>query len=312
MKRFYRPVGFAIGLIATAAFAWYASRALQGQDLSRFASARSISALVIGGLCYATVIPVSAAAWRWLLLDLRSPRSWRDLAEIMAITQLAKYIPGNVGFHLGRAGMAVARGVSTRAVVSSMLFETVLAVAAALAVGVAGIALSEAGTSVVRSNSDLRGGLTTAAVLLAVLAVLAIGFRLFLGSLRQRFMAHHDWPSVPTLVRAFAAYSTNYIFIGIGIWLMAKLLLPDENHDPGLLAASFALAWVAGFFTPGAPAGLGIREALMLVVLRAAYASPDALVLVVAMRLATVLGDILIFFVGYMSMASSRSRTSTV
>ena len=103
----------------------------------------------------------------------------------------------------------------------------------------------------------------------------------------------------------------NYVLIGIGLWGMACVLLPGQAHDLGLLIAAFALAWVAGFFAPGAPAGLGIREALMLLVLRAAYSPPDALLLVVGMRLATIFADVAIFLAGNAAVLHARRHAAS-
>jgi hypothetical protein len=309
LNRVLRPIGLVVGVGATAAFVWYAMRELQARDLSHFASLRAFAAIAVAGLCYATIIPMSALGWGALLRGLGLPQRWRSLVEILAISQFAKYIPGNVGAHLGRAGMAVARGIGPRVVVASLLTETLLVVAAALAVGTTGILFSRAGAASL-AHGALREGLVPVAWVLGGIAVLALTVRFAPTSLRARIAAAHAWPPLPQMLHAFAAYASNYIVIGIGTWLMAALLLPGLHHDIGLLTAGFALAWVAGFFAPGAPAGLGIREALMLVILRTSYSAPDALFIVVGLRLATVLADVLIFLVGNAAALLSRRRSA--
>ena len=66
---------------------------------------------------------------------------------------------------------------------------------------------------------------------------------------------------------------------------------------PGLVAG-FALAGIVGFVTPGAPAGLGVREGVMLLLLGTQYPAAEAGAIVVGLRLATTLGDILLFPIG--------------
>jgi len=68
---------------------------------------------------------------------------------------------------------------------------------------------------------------------------------------------------------------------------------------------------VAGFFAPGAPAGLGIRETLMLLILRTGYAEADALVIVVGARVATILGDVAAFLTGSLSLLLSRRAAAS-
>jgi hypothetical protein len=308
LKRYLRPAGLVLGLVATAAFAWYAMRVLQERDLSRFASPTGTVAVVVAALLYMTGFPVNALAWRTLLRGLGEPTNARSLLEILAISQFAKYIPGNVGAHLGRAAMAMARGLGTRPIVGSLVTEALLAAAAALMVGAAGIALSGAGTQVLASNG-LGSGLATATWIVVACLSLWMAIRFAPRGLRERLSAHHAWPPMPAMLRAFSAYTLNYIVIGLGTWAMAAMLLPDRTHDIGLLIAAFALAWVAGFFAPGAPAGLGIRETLMLLLLRTSYPAPDALMLVVGMRLATVLGDVVTFLAGNIAVLQARRRS---
>lgn len=313
MSRASRKIGLLLGLAACIALVFYARNALEHQDLSRYASTDSLFAIALAAACYSTIIPISAWAWRLLLNDLGVEKSWRELCEIMAITQLAKYVPGNIGVHLGRAGMAMTRAMPAGAVVSSMLAEAMLAVAAALAVGLGGLLLSAAGTSVIQG--DLRGALMTAIALAGVAFLLYVLLRHRLDSLAQRIAHLRGWrspgrllPRLPTMLKACGAYSANYLLIGVGVWGMAHLLLPGREQDIGLLCASFALAWVAGFFAPGAPAGLGVREALMIGILGFSYEQADALIVVIALRLATILGDTLCFLAGYALSLSSRRR----
>lgn len=315
MSRTTRRVGLLVGLIASIALIFYARDAFHGQDLSRYATKRSLLAISIAAICYSTIIPTSAWAWRALLADLEVRKSWLELTEIMAISQLAKYVPGNIGVHLGRAGMAMSRGIKSGPIIFSMLSETVLAVAAAFVVGIIGILVSVPGTKALQN--DLQTSLVISAVLVASTPFLYFVLRHRLMAFVQNIARHRGWsmssrllPGFSTSLRAFAAYTVNYLFIGVAILVMATIMFPKIDHDAGLLCASFALAWVAGFFTPGAPAGLGVREALMLGILDFSYNPMDALVIVIALRLATMLGDVLTFICGYALMLSSRRRLS--
>lgn len=316
MSRAAKHFGLLLGLAATIGFVVYARDALQGQDLSRYASARSLLAISIAAICYSMIFPVSAWAWRLLLADLNVHRPWRELTEILAITQLAKYVPGNIGVHLGRTAMAISKGIGSGPVVLSMLAETALAIAAALCIGVLGALLSKPGLGAVQG--DIRGSITVAALLAAggILAFLLLKRRLM--SLAQQITQRRGWtmpsrlaPRLSTALRAFVGYCANYLVIGLGIWGMCLFLLPARAHDIGLLSASFALAWIAGFFAPGAPAGFGVREAIMLGILGFSYAQADALVIVIALRLATMLGDTLCFIAGYVLLRLSLRQQAT-
>ena len=304
MSRWIRHLGLLLGLVATAAFVVYAARTLHGQDLSRYVSLRAVSGIVVAAVCYSLVIPISALAWRLLLKDMRVCRRWSELGTIMGITQLAKYIPGNVGQHIGRAAMSLGRGIPLRPYGISVVSEAILAVIAATLVGVVGCGMSGPGLRLLLGHH----GTLTLPVLLVAACALALGIMLArrtLPSLLHRFAskqhggdAHGTLPGNRALASALLIYVMNYLVFGAGITVMTLLLLPGQPSQWLLLTGGFALAWVIGFFAPGAPAGLGVREGLMLALLQFSYSPPDALLIVIAMRLATTAGDILCFLAG--------------
>jgi uncharacterized membrane protein YbhN (UPF0104 family) len=112
------------------------------------------------------------------------------------------------------------------------------------------------------------------------------------------------------MIFVFAAYCLVFTVVGGGITVMAALLLPNIPHNGLLLTGSFATAWAIGFLVVGAPAGLGAREGVMLAMLQSGYSGNNAIVLIIAIRLATTLGDVLCFVAGAVLSVYSRSSTS--
>jgi uncharacterized membrane protein YbhN (UPF0104 family) len=85
--------------------------------------------------------------------------------------------------------------------------------------------------------------------------------------------------------------------MGIASDLLVRGLFGVKESRIFLLTGTFAVAWVAGFLTPGAPAGLGVREAILLEVLGPIYGPGVAVGLAVFLRAATTLADGLTFTV---------------
>jgi uncharacterized membrane protein YbhN (UPF0104 family) len=77
------------------------------------------------------------------------------------------------------------------------------------------------------------------------------------------------------------------------------LLVPDAQLASMALAVcgAYVLAWVAGFLTPGAPAGVGVREFVLYLLLAQLVGQPDLLAAVVLARMVSVCGDVL-FYLG--------------
>ena len=315
MKRVYRSLGMAAGLVVMALFVWYVIRTLRGHDLSVYATPRAALGIVLASILWSCGAPLLALAWRGLLKGLGVHRPWRELFGIVAITQFAKYVPGNVAQYIGRAGMSLARGIPARPLAVTVILETLLVIAAAVVMGVGTGLLSEVGLQAVR-----RHGAQLA--LIGMLVVLAIAglfvFRRAAPALLRRFAPRYApaldgtlLPSQASLARAFVLYCCMYVCMGIGLIVLAHFLLPDAPHDYWLLIAVFALAWVVGFVTPGAPGGLGVREGLMLLMLAPVFSAASASVLVIALRIATTLGDVLILIAGFLLLPKRHDFPST-
>ncbi|MFZ0872216.1 MAG: hypothetical protein WAM90_16010 [Rhodanobacter sp.] len=314
MRRWVRRLGLLLGLGATTAFVLYTVGVLRTQDLSAYVSVSAVTGIGIAAIGYSLIVPMSALAWRRLLADFGVAKTWSELSVIMGVTQLAKYIPGNVGQHVGRAAMSIGRGIPMRPYSISVVSEAILAVIAATVVGIAGCGLSGMSSDVLRHHGAI---VVPAIIILACISALVVILarhtllRLLHGDTRR----HHrngeriSLPRGGVLVFALGIYILNYLVFGAGITAMVMLLLPNQQIQWPLLTGSFALAWVVGFFAPGAPAGFGVREGIMLGLLQFTYTRPDALLIIIALRLATTIGDILCFLAGSLALLVLRERT---
>ena len=301
-KRPYRALGAVVVATVTALFVWYVVRSLRGQDLSIYATPRAALGIVLAALCWSASIPLLGLAWRALLAGLGVHKSTRELTAILGITQFAKYAPGNVAQYIGRVGLSLKRGIPAHPLAASMVVETLMVIAAAIVVGVGTGVLSGIGLDVVRQHGSQL------AIIVALLLLAATGLAIFprvvpklLHRLAPKYAHALDGNLLPNraaLVRAFVPCCCTYLVVGIGLVLLVLLLLPDAPHDYWLLIAAFSLAWVVGFVTPGAPGGLGVREALLLLMLAPVYTTAAASVLVIALRIATTLGDVLALATG--------------
>ena len=88
--------------------------------------------------------------------------------------------------------------------------------------------------------------------------------------------------------------------MGIASDILAQGLFGVRDHHIGLLTGTFAIAWVAGFLTPGAPAGLGVREVILLKVLGNFYGTGVAAGITISLRVITLIADCLIFGIALM------------
>jgi len=217
--------------------------------------------------------------------------------------QAGKYLPGNVGQYLGRAALARRYGIPLHQSALTLVFETTgLIVTAAACALLAGTGMSLA--------APWKIGLLAAAAVAAPFLLIHVLERWFPEALHRRLgVARLPRPSVAALSGCLALYAVGFVCWGLSFELLARGLFGAGSDLSWVrVVPAFALSWVAGFVTPGAPAGLGVREALLVGGTAPLYGPGTALAAALALRLVTVLGDGLAFLAGFGLQARSNRR----
>jgi hypothetical protein len=214
-----------------------------------------------------------AAAWKNLLAHAGTNIQPCRAIRIYGMSQLAKYVPGNV-FHLaGRQAIGMSDGVGAGVLAKSAIWELG---SVAFAAGLFAIWLTPV---LVAAISNLDAAI---AFLAALIAVSYIAYRQF-----SKFVT-----------QAIVWYVGFFLVSGI-IFIALLVLSHTGNLDvtaigPGICGA-YVIAWLAGLVTPGAPAGVGIREIVLFTLLQSLVNDSDLLVAIVLGRLVTAGGDLFFY-----------------
>jgi hypothetical protein len=124
----------------------------------------------------------------------------------------------------------------------------------------------------------------------------------------QRFSAHY---SARTLLMVSAIYSLTFVALGIALAVLTEGVLGTASPWNWLqFTWRFALIWVLGLATIGAPAGLGVRELLMLAWFSPALGETAALSLAALLRGVTISADAAIFVFALLLRPARASRTT--
>ena len=240
-------------------------------------------------LLWGVSICLGAVIWQLILKDLRFNLKMRSTIIIYALAQFGKYLPGNVAHHVGRVVLAKRAGVSARATAHSMLIEFLWGVSAASSVALLGLAYFKSS-----DNAISPIGL----VLVSLLAMLLpwAGVRIvnaFLPSFTVRLTGGGPIvvPRLRTMLLVSLAFVTSFFIMGTILNLQARFIFGATDGRLLMLSGIFAWSWIAGYLTPGAPAGLGVREVVLVSLLTPIYGESIAVGLSLSLRLATTLGD---------------------
>jgi hypothetical protein len=208
--------------------------------------------------------------------------------------QVAKYLPGNV-FHFAYRHVSARReGVAHASLATALGLEAALLLAAAamIAIGVA-------------ADPRLDALVPWARTSVAFVPLLGLLAWLALAMVAPRFGV----PSAPLSRRAPPL--ALVLAIDFAFFLLAGAALRELCAQPDLLPFGawcgwLSLAWIVGYVTPGAPAGLGLREAVLALGLAPALGDADALALALLYRLVTVTADGLVAGAGFLAWRETR------
>lgn len=310
-----RRLGTLVATAAGLAFVAYVLSSLKLGELRAHLTAAVVPALLVATVLYSLVVPLNALAWKAMLKDMGRRDELLPLTIILLATQAGKYLPGNVGQHIGRFSLAVAHGIAPSLLVASMTYEIALLLFADLLTAAVCGAWSGPGLRALLGGNENRF-LLVVAITAAALLVIGMATRWlprmidWLGRRRGTAVEVRLRLRRWTLLRVIAAYCASMLCVGAGISILAHSLFPGMQVDFALLTAAFTIAWAVGFVTPGAPAGLGVREALLLVMLTPSIGAEEAALLSLTLRVVTTVGDILCFIVGMLLLPSlQRSRS---
>ena len=243
--------------------------------------------------------------WGWYLL-LCTTRGFSSsitvVAAVFTISQIGKYVPGNVVHHVGRISLARRYGFNLTQTLFTMFIETLWLVAVATCLAVT--AIVSVGDTVFAAVQNLPSGWLLVGVVLGTLVTLVAGRKGFdwlakWWAKRQAICVQSvKMPPLRTFCAVGVLYSANYLTLGAILSLLAVNVFGATNGDILVLAGSFAVASVIGFITPGAPGGLGVREVVLVAALSPLYGQDAAVGLAAMLRVVTVLGDGLAFLIG--------------
>ena len=89
---------------------------------------------------------------------------------------------------------------------------------------------------------------------------------------------------------------------GVALWWMAVHLLGADQLSMPNVIAIWAVAWTLDYITPGASAGLGVREAVIIAAMVGlSVPIAGAALVAISFRVATTIGDLIFAAIGWAS-----------
>lgn len=278
MRQFLKAGAGLFGVGLCVAGLWYLFDFVRkvdfAQQLAVLDGAR-IGMLIVLTTCLAGANVLIAMSWRDILTDCGATISTVCAQKLFSVTNLGKYVPGNVLHMIGRQVLAMREGVPALAAAKSLSLETALLIfTSATFAGAVWLVTRVEGATV---------GVLLSGLLLAALGVGVLLRRIGLTGSARATLGYCAYHMIGGTV--FAA-----LFVVLGAASMVQTSF-------GFLVMAYVASWVLGLVTPGAPAGLGVREAVLIGLLQSSVSDQAALSAVVLLsRVMSVIADFSYFF----------------
>ncbi len=282
-----RWILLALVLVAVGAALWRN----WGEVRSELGRLDAVTALV--SLVLALLSPVcTMLGWRRILADLGSPLHVAPAGGIFYVGQLGKYLPGSVWSVLAQAEMGARLGIPRRRAAVAGVVVVGMSVLTGGFVGLPAL------PALLGHGGDYPWWLLVV-VLLAGAVVMAppVLNRLVTFGLRliRRPALEHALSARAVLVAVFW-FVAAWVVMGLAVWVVARSLAPagTDGTDLALVSVSgFALAGVLGMVSFLIPAGVGVRDGILLLLLTGIVPQPVGIAIAVISRFETVLVDVL-------------------
>jgi hypothetical protein len=236
---------------------------------------------------YGTANTLLAEAWRLILSYLGASIDRSAAVKTYGTSQIAKYVPGNVFHFASRQLLGLSRSIAGAALAKSVVFELATISAAALWLGI--LALPFLFPFLPRWSGAVA---------------FAGAFPIIFVIVRGRFGS--------AMIKSVLYYALFLATAGALFIAIAAIVAPVAALHPGLipgLIAAYVVAWLAGLLTPGAPAGVGVREFVLLFLLGEHIGEATLLLAVLLHRLITLVGDLGFFGVASLLSVSPSTRS---
>lgn len=214
------------------------------------------------------------------------PPAWRVVAAVAWVARLGKYVPGKVASVAGATWLLSRRGVPVRAAISGLFLHQGLWIVLCF---LAAVPLTL--WRPVQEALPLAWAWFAAGIVAGVACLHPRVFLWIEGLMLRRLGRPAETPQVslrglwpPALLQA-----VNIVSAGLTTWLICRAVTPIDLSALPMVISATAMAAVSGFLAVFAPAGLGVREGILLYLLGPLVGhGPSAVVVLLARAMQTV------------------------
>lgn len=258
---------------------------------------------VIATVTFTVAVLVSGVLWRSTVTacsDRPIPLASSIRAQVAA--WLLKYVPGQVGAFAWKVAWGPRVGISKAQATVAFVYEN-LFLGVTSTVPTIPIILVGLGAGTANLGWYLVAGVAVAVgfVLLSYAPVLRRGVEFAIRITRRRIDPDKiRYIGLGDAMRLQLAYTLPRIVNGIGFVALVAAVRPVSAGDAVVLIAAYTLAGILGILAFFVPSGIGVREAVIVIILSAMMPTETALMIAINARIYATISDA-VLGVGYLA-----------
>lgn len=238
---------------------------------------------------------IPAYGWYKLLSSL--PNNSKKLNALKAViiygkTHIAKYIPGNIFHYTGRHLLSKKLNLSDSFLIKTTFLEVF--VVATIAASLSLFAFQEI-VSYIELHIPFMDIYAWRILLISTILILFFFSIKYWSFIKEKFTNLKFLSFLKTYLLYFVFFILNFIVFYVILSIaVSHLHFADQNIL--FLLGAYSLAWFLGFIVPGAPGGIGVREAVLFAILNPLISGDELLFALILFRLLTSVGDLFHYF----------------
>lgn len=232
----------------------------------------------------------SAWVWTWILAIFQAKLKGFKAIKVYLITNISKYLPGNIWHFVGRVKAIQNEGDSLALATVSVILEPLLMAVAAFLITIFSVSFG-----IIRVNFSLL--IFTIQCIIIFLVLMGIHpkiinhilTKLAKGKGSKNIVNLTQYPLLPLLGEL------GFLLLrGIAFLLIINAFIPLKISLILPVLSTFSFAWLLGLIVPGAPGGIGVFEATAIATLNPTFFPPQNVLIVVALfRLISILAELI-------------------
>lgn len=307
-------IGYILTIVSIAYVIWIGYTKWQ-EIIKSFSISQNWPVLIFSILIYSASYIIIVLGWKKLVYGFGGYLTFKNSYIICGQSQIAKYIPGNIFHYVGRLLLGKKAGLPNSIIINSVFFEAIILIAVSGILALfSSIALGWQNFLIINTNRLLIISVIVLIFILVILLCIRFIPRFKSWLIKNNLLIDLKKIDLKSLLFTIflvsVLYAAFFIILGLNLWFISNYLWSIDLNLILIFIGSYAISWAAGLITPGAPGGIGVREAVLIAILLPYLNEARALTLALVFRIITILGDGLFFATTYLFKINFKKKRS--